>query len=143
MARIEYIRHRLERWARWCAQQDSGGLGYPSQTAFARLGAASGGYRESVIPINAIEAQETDQAVQALRPSQPHLHLVLVYTYAQGLPRHLVAKKMGRAESTVSQNLADADHAVDRWLQDKAATRERVMADFRAMSAAAKKSFPT
>lgn len=141
MARIDYIRHRLERWARWCAQQDSGGLGFPSQTAFVWLGAGSGGYRESVIPISSIEAQETDQAVQSLRFSASHLHLVLVHTYVHGLPRHLVARKMGRAESTISQNLGDADRAIDRWLQDKAAQREKMLRDLGLTDA--KRSFPT
>ena len=143
MARIEYIRLRLEGWSKWCAQQAIGGLGYPSQTSFARLAPASGGSRGSVEWVNAIDAQEIDQAVRSLRWSKPHLYLVLVYTYAQGLPRYQVAKKMAKAESTINQNLADADHAVDRWLKDKAAARERVMADFRATAAAAKKSFPT
>lgn len=118
MARIEWVRARLENWARWCAQQDGGGLGYPSQTAFARLG-GKGSRSEAVVPISSLDASEIDSAVKSLRLTQDHLYKVLTLTYAQGLPRHLVARKMGRAESTISANLEAGDRAIARWLQDK------------------------
>ena len=120
MARIEWVRQKLENWSRWCTQQDSGGLGYPKQTAFARLG-GSGSSRESVIPTDNLSASETDQAVKSLQGVQSHLYLVLTLHYAQGLPRHLVAKRMARTERTVRQNLDDADMAVARWFEDKKA----------------------
>jgi len=118
MARIEWVRTRLEEWARWCQQQDNNGLGYPTQTAFARLG-GKGRRAEVALPILSLEAAETDQAVKSLRFSQPHLYQMLTLLYAQGLPRHLVAKRMCRAESTIKRQLEDADHAVARWLQDR------------------------
>lgn len=120
MARLEYIRTRLENWARWCQQQDNNGLGYPSQSAFARLG-GKGSRAEAVIPVLAIEAAETDQAVKSLRLNQSHLYQMLTLYYAQGLPLHLVAKRMCRAESTIKRQLEDADHAIERWLQDRKA----------------------
>jgi DNA-directed RNA polymerase specialized sigma24 family protein len=118
MARLDWVRSRLENWSRWCQQQDSGGLGYPSMCAFARLGGRSG-RSEASIPIINIDASEIDQAVKSLQGRQSHLYLVLTLHYAQGLPRHLVAKRMGRTERTVRQNLEDADHAIARWLEDK------------------------
>ncbi len=117
MARIEWVKSRLENWARWCAQQEVGALGYPRQTTFARLSAPAGG--SSSVPIMALDASEIDDAVQSLRYTQPHLHLVLLLTYVNGLPRHQVAKRMGKAESTVSANLEAADRAIARWLDDK------------------------
>ncbi len=117
MARIEWVKSRLENWARWCAQQEVGALGYPSQTTFARLAAPGGG--NAAVPIMALDASEMDDAVQSLRFSQPHLHLVLVLTYAKGLPRHQVAKRMARAESTINANLEAADRAIARWMDDK------------------------
>ena len=120
MARIEWVRYRLENWSRWCQQQDSGGLGYPKQAAFARLGGRSS-RSESVIPTDNIAANETDQAVKSLQGVQSHLYLVLTLHYAQGLPRHLVAKRMARTERTVRQTLDDADMAVARWFEDKKA----------------------
>lgn len=125
MARIEWVRHRLERWAAWCSQQDAGALGYPKQSAFARLG-GKGSRAEAVVPISSIEASETNDAVDSLKMTQSHLYLVLTLTYAQGLPRHLVAKRMGKAESTVRRNLEDADHAVSRWLGERRAVIDRL-----------------
>lgn len=119
MARIEYIRHRLEEWGRWCQQSESGALGFPSQSAFARMG-PSAGRNEAVVPTIALQASEIDDAVKSLQLTQSHLYLVVKLTYADGLPRHLVAKRMARADSTIKANLAAADHAISRWLEDKA-----------------------
>lgn len=123
MARIEWVRMKLENWARWCAQQDSGGLGYPSQCSFTRLG-GKGSRAEAVVPTISIDAAETDVAVKSLRLTQSHLYLVLTLHYAQGLPRHMVARKLHRAESTVKRNLEDADHALARWFTERKETRE-------------------
>jgi len=124
MARIEWVRHRLENWSRWCMQSSSGGLGYPTQTAFARLG-ISGGRQDDGIRVQSIEASETDDAVKSLQFTQSHLYQVLTLTYAKGLPRHLVAKRMSRAESTISSNLGDADRAIARWLDDRKAIKDK------------------
>ena len=125
MARIEWVRARLENWARWCAQQENSGLGYPTQTAFARLG-GKGSRSEVALPILSLEAAETDQAVKSLQLTQSHLYQMLTLLYARGLPRHLVAIRMCRAESTTKRQLEDAGHAIARWLQDR-----KAMADMR------------
>lgn len=124
MARIDWVRLRLENWARWCTSQDRGSLGYPSQSAFARLG-GRGRRAEAVIPVLAIDAEETNRAVQSLRSSTPHLFLVLQLLYAQGLPRHLVARRMARTEDTVKRNLEEADQALARWFAEQAQARDR------------------
>lgn len=127
MARIEWVRHRLERWAVWCSQQDAGALGFPKQSAFARLG-GKGSRAEAVVPISSIEAAETNDAVESLKGRQSHLYLVLTLIYAQGLPRHTAAKRMGRAESTVKRNLEDADHAIARWLGERKEMADKLKA---------------
>lgn len=131
MARIDWVRRRLENWARWCAQRETGALGFPKQSTFARLAVPSG-TAEAVVPVIALDASEIDDAVQSLRFTQSHLYLVLTLTYVKNLPRHQVAKQMSRAESTVSANLGDADRAIARWLDDK-----------REAQAAAKRSLST
>jgi Phage antitermination protein Q len=123
MARIEHIKQRLENWARWSQQSESGALGYPRQSAFARLG-PSGGRNEGMVPVSDLEASETDDAVKSLQFSQSHLYLALTLTYAKGLPCFQVARRMGRAESTVKRNLEDGDRAIARWLEDKQIARE-------------------
>lgn len=115
MSRIKWVERRLENWGRWCAQSTAGSLGYPRQAAFARL-SPSGGGGDWRVPIHDLDASEIDAAVTSLKLSQSHLYLVLVLTYARGLPRHQVARAMGRAESTVNANLGAADVAISRWL---------------------------
>lgn len=135
MARIEWVKHRLENWARWCQQSESGSLGYPKQSAFTRLG-SSGGRNEGALPISDLEASETDDAVKSLQFTQSHLYEAVTLTYAKGLPRHLVAKRMCRGESTISKNLEDADHALKRWLDAKHAVKHK-------LATTAKSSFTT
>ena len=127
MARIEWVRHRLEEWARWSQQSESGALGFPSSSPFARMGPSTG-VRESTVPTSALSASETDDAVKALQLTQSHLYLAVSLTYAKGLPRHLVAKKMGRAESTISRNLEDADRVLARWFEDRLHARTKKLA---------------
>jgi hypothetical protein len=127
MAQIKWVRRRLENWARWCSQTEAGSLGYPKQSAFARLGAKSAG-GEAIIPLDSLDASEINQAVESFKLTQSHLYLVLTLTYAKSLPRHLVAKKMCRAESTVKRNLDDADIAVARWLSERKRDHERLRA---------------
>lgn len=139
MARIEYIRQRLEEWGRWSQQSESGALGFPNACPFARM-VPSSGRNESMVPTSSIQASETDDAVKSLQFSQSHLYLVLTLTYAKGLPRHRVAKTMGRAESTVNANLEAADRAIARWLEDKQIIMQaKVDAAQRAAQAAAGK----
>lgn len=118
MARIKWVEARLENWGRWAAQREAGALGYPKQSVFYRL-AASAGRGEAVIPVSDLDASEIDDAVKSLQLAQSHLYLVLTLTYAKGLPRYQVAQRMGRAESTVSANLGDADRAIAKWLDAK------------------------
>ena len=120
MARIEWIRHKLDNWGRWCTQQDSGGLGYPRQWAVGRIG-GSVASSEASIPIDNLDASKTDQAVKSLQGRQSHLYLVLTLHYAHGLPRHLVAKRMARTERQVRNNLEEADAALARYFEDKKA----------------------
>jgi hypothetical protein len=126
MARIEHIKHRLENWAKWCQQSESGALGYPTQSAFVRMGIPSSLSSGDAIPVHSIEASETDDAVKSLQFTQSHLHQAVTLTYAKGLPRHLVAKRMCRAESTISKNLEDADYAIKRWLDDKQGAKRKL-----------------
>jgi len=122
MARIEWVKHRLENWGRWSQQRETGALGYPRQSTFARL-APQSGRMEASVPVSDLEASETDQAVKSLQLSQSHLYLAVFYTYAKGLPRQQVARRMARAESTISRNLEDADRAIARWLDERQETR--------------------
>lgn len=114
----KWIRQKLENWARWSQQREMGGLGFPKQSAFARLG-ASAGRSEAVVPLDNLDASATQQAVESLRFTKSGLHMVLVLTYAKGYPRHRVARLMACEESTVKANLLQAECAVARWFEDR------------------------
>jgi hypothetical protein len=120
----KFIRDKLENWARWSQQKELGGLGYPKQSAFARMGAASG-RTESVVPLDNLDASETQDAVESLRFTQSGLHMVLVLTYAKGLPRQRVARLMSCEEITIKANLLRAECALARWFEDRDAVRKK------------------
>jgi hypothetical protein len=129
MARIEWVKHRLENWARWSQQTESGALGYPKQSSFARMGPSSG-RTEGIVPVSDLEASETDDAVKSMQFTQSHLYLAVLLTYAKGLPCHQVARRMGRAESTIKRNLEDGDHVIARWLEDRQIVRDKLKKSF-------------
>lgn len=120
----KWIRSKLENWARWSQQRETGGLGFPRQSAFARLGASSG-RSEAVVPLDDLDAAATQQAVESLRFTKSGLHMVLVLTYAKGLPRQRVARLMSCEESTVKANLLNAECALARWFEDREEVRKK------------------
>lgn len=126
MARIEWVKDRLENWARWAVQREGGALGYPRQSAFERL-AGKGRRAEAVIPIDDVDAALTDEAVNALRWDRPHLYLTLQCIYVQGREIREAAQQLGRAPSTISAHLEQADQALAVWFRERAerAARER------------------
>src|SRR4051812_41869391 len=80
MARIEYIKLRLNNWALWKAREQGGGLGFASQSSFLN-DYDSDRYRESRIPVDDVDASQTDAAVEALKPDRAHLWQTLQCIY--------------------------------------------------------------
>lgn len=118
MARHDWVKSRLDNWARWLTQRSSGALGFPRQSPFARSVPSGAGPDGPSIPINDIEAARTHDAVEALKLTQSHLYLVICCRYI-GDPR--VAERRRRplavvetatamrcAESTVYAHMARA-----------------------------------
>lgn len=122
MARIKWITERLKRWGAWRTRKESNGLGYARSSIFLSL--PSGGTSDAAIPINDLEAAQTDRAVESLRFTRSHLHRVLVLIYVDNTGIKTAARRMARAESTIKSNLEDADHALAEWF-DKQATPDR------------------
>lgn len=129
MARLEHIANRLSNWARWRARREGVALGYPRQAAFLRVSVDGGRGRADTSASDA-DALEIDLAVDAMKldPARSRLAkaLELVYLGAGGGGVEQAARTMGKAVSTVHDYLAQADHAIERWLQDRAEARERV-----------------
>jgi Phage antitermination protein Q len=129
MARIDWVRQRLDNWARWASQREAGALGYPKQAAFARL-APGGSSMGSAVPVDSLDASITDDAVKSFRWTHPHLHLTLKHHYIDGLEIKRVALKMSRAESTIKAHLEQADHLIATWFRVREDGRAKIQGGF-------------
>jgi hypothetical protein len=69
MARIEHIKHRLERWGAWIERSESGGTGYPKQSSFLRLPGPMGVVMGPMTALD-LECSDTHDAVQSMRHSK-------------------------------------------------------------------------
>lgn len=134
MARIEWVKQRLDNWARWKEREQSHGLGFYKQSAFLRMAVDGGGFRDAQIPVDDVEARTTDEAVQSLLADHPDLHRTLVLIYLEDSGIRVAAVKLACAESTVKARLERADQHIATWLRLKAQAQE-------AMQQSAKRSF--
>lgn len=125
MARVEWVKQRLENWARWIVMQESGGLGYPRQSAFVKMG-GHGARAEAVIPIDSVEASTTNTAVEALRLGKGHLYQTIHCYYVRGIGISGTARHLHKAESTIKLHLEQADRALEIWFRERAERGKRV-----------------
>ena len=121
MARIDWVRQRLEAWARWVRERESGSLGYPKRSAFLRVGSGAMGSQA----LSDCDASLTDTAVHSLRFTHPHLHKTLTHYYVQGLDIKRVATLMHKAESTIKAHLDASDHALALWFHLREETQAK------------------
>lgn len=128
MARIEYIKQRLNNWAMWRARRDNHGLGYATRNMLANWMASAGEVsryqRDVTIPVLHLEAEEIDEAVEALRLGKGHLHVTLMCVYIKDLGVTGTARQMRRQPSTVHAQLDQADRWIEAWLQAKQEAKE-------------------
>lgn len=127
MARIEWVKQRLYNWALYKERENRGGLGFATQSVL--LSERGSGYRESIVPVDEVDAALTDQAVQSLRPAREHLYLTLDCIYLRDMGIKGTARHICKAESTVHSHLDHADMALSVWFGERAEKK--------------KKSFPT
>lgn len=96
MARIEWIEQRLLNWARWKLGADGGSMGYAGVDLTSPTPGVRDPYAEAAIPTNAIEAGDTDEAVERLHPGELRATVLEYYvgagTYTDKL-RRLVCSK--------------------------------------------------
>lgn len=125
MARIEDIERRLLNWARWKLGEGGGSLGYAGVCLTDDTSRSL--YREAIIPTVDCEADETDQAVQALEPIYRRT-IEVVYVEEPSVKR--AAQLLFIAESTMKGRISEAHRRLSNWFADKAqqrrAARERV-----------------
>lgn len=123
MARDPEIERRLYNWARAKAGGLSGGLGYAKVDL--QTEGDSQRYREATIPIDACDADVTDQAVKALAPV---LRETVQQLYLRNLSMREVAARARIGEPAARARLWKAHAELRTWF----AERERKAADERA-----------
>jgi hypothetical protein len=122
MARIEWVKLRLENWALWKERESKGGLGYATQSVL--LTDRVDRYREIPVPVDETDAALTNTAVESLRPTRPHLYDRLYLIYIKGIGIREAARRQGCAESTIKASLDQADHALSIWFRERQAERK-------------------
>lgn len=127
MARIDWVKYRLNNWALWKEREASGGLGFYTQSAFLNEVATSDRYRESIIPVDDVDASITNEAVESLKPERSHLYQTLQHIYPKGLGIKETARRLGRVESTIKAQLEQADRVLSDWFGERAEKRKRVI----------------
>jgi DNA-directed RNA polymerase specialized sigma24 family protein len=81
MASDDYIKTRLNQWAEWSLQRDSGGVGFPRECSYTRMQARSGSAGFTSPDID-VDAMEIESAVNEL--PEPFRTVVRVFYIAPG-----------------------------------------------------------
>ena len=129
MARDDEIERRMLNWARWKAGSGNIGLGYGCSSMWNQVKVDCKGLRESVIPTNAIEADQTDVAINAL---PEFLRDTIRVVYLTDEPIKAKAARLGCATSTVHSRVADAHNRILSWVAEReriAHARRQALAD--------------
>lgn len=126
MARIEWVKYRLENWALWKERESRGSLGYYTQSAFLKE-FAEDRYRESIIPIDDVDASITNEAVESLRATRAHLYQTLHAIYCRGIGIREAARRAGVVESTIKARIDEADRALSQWFGERAERQRRAV----------------
>lgn len=117
MARIEWVKQRLDNWALWKERENRGGLGFYTSSSFTWDVVDTSGYREMMSTVDDIEAGKTDKAVQSLLGEHAQLHRTLALIYLEDKGIRATSLLMCRAESTIKANLEKADLLIATWLR--------------------------
>lgn len=119
MARIEWVKLRLNNWALWKARQQGGGLGFAKQSVLLREDSDTR-YCDNIIPMDEIDAGTTDLAVESLKLPRPRLYEVLHVYHAEGRGIKGSARAMDVSVAQISNLLGIADSELCKWFVDKA-----------------------
>jgi pantoate kinase len=123
------VKLRLNNWALWKEREGSGGLGFRTSSVIIEVVDQSG-YRDSVIPVDDVDAGLTNSAVESLKLTRSHLYHTLQYIYPQGMGIAATARLMARAESTIKVQLEEADRALAAWFTDRQEKQQAAKINF-------------
>lgn len=137
MARIEYIKHRLDNWALWKARERGGGLGYATTSVLLMDRVDQSREINLYSTIDETDAALTNAAVESLKPTRPQLYERIYWIYIDDLGIRGAARRGQCAESTIKASLDQADHALQAWFTAKAeqdAARRALLGQQRSLS---------
>lgn len=109
------IQDLLAAWGRSRAINDPRAVGYPSQTAFARLARSGGSWAVKVPPLDEDTHAVVDRVVSELHARNRHRHNVIRYHYLLGLNDVKTAKRMRKSRIYVR----DCRIAAEAWLEGR------------------------
>jgi hypothetical protein len=118
MARIEWVKTRLNNWALWRCQMAGNGLGFSSQASF--LNDAPGTELEARIPVDEIEASVTHEGIESFKDTRPHVYQVLYCMYPFGLGVSGTCLRLECERANVYALLDVADRLLAAWFADRA-----------------------
>jgi hypothetical protein len=139
MARIEWVKQRLENWALWHERLAGGGLGYATTSSFLRE-VDSSRYRESWIPVDDVEAGVTDTAVASLKVGREHLYETLALIYLKGAGVREASRALGLNESTIHAHLGQADAHLAQWFTERKRQQAEQLAERQRLIDAARRA---
>lgn len=127
MKRIPDMDRQLDNWARWLREGGGVGTGYARSSIYCREYVDGNlANRSSAIPIDALDAQRMNEAVDALQLSKSHLHMVVVHHYRESKEIKQVAKLMLKSPATINTYLAQADHELQLWFRNRSRALRRL-----------------
>lgn len=143
MARIDWIKHRLENWALWKERESRGGLGYATQSVLLTERVDHSREIDINSTIDDNDATLTNSAVESLRPARKQLYDRLYLIYIDGVGIREAARDQACAESTIKASLDQADHALSAWFANHAEIKKAAQQASAAPLVNAKRSFTT
>lgn len=115
MARIEYVKRRLENWSRWSQARADGALGFSSSSPLTRIGMPRSMSFTSVATDQDAECMETERAVLSMRSTHIDLWKTMTLYYIKCYDIARCASVERVAESTLKARLCRADVVLDAW----------------------------
>jgi hypothetical protein len=82
------------------------------------------------IPLDSLDASLTDDAVNSMRFTCPHIHLTLKCHYIEGFEIKRVAVKLCKGESTIKAHLDQADHHIAAWFRAREDVKQKMQDGF-------------
>ena len=133
--RDEEMDRRLNNWARWKLGGGSGRLGYARVSPGMEPSAAR--YRQSIIPVDDAEADETDRAVHQL-PSDPRRTCEVYCLDPAGGARK--AAQLCITEAGMYRRIERAHRELSTWFADRRRQADERRAQVERMQASARRS---